>query len=119
MRRVVALLVLAAGCGGGQSSVKKEDPASQPAVAVPIAALGDDDKHRLYQAAGMTGDEAIVQRMMKAIGLRDAGGAPSADAEAFAEAHGRWSEQHVDFVLDMNDRAKARAYVEAHLPPAR
>ena len=79
------------------------------------SSMSDEDKHRLFQAAGMTRDSALIQRVLKKIGLFDASGNPTAEYEQFVKDHFSWATKNTQFVMSVNDEAKARAYVNEHL----
>ena len=48
--------------------------------------MSDDDKHKLYQAAGMTGDAEVVRRVSVKIGLMNEDYTPGANYEKFVQA---------------------------------
>ena len=79
------------------------------------SSYSDDDKHKLFQAAGMAGDAELLQRVMKKTGLFKADGTPSAGYEQFVKDHFSWAIENHDFVNSINRPEKARAYIEAHL----
>ena len=74
--------------------------------------MSEDEKHKLYQAAGMAKDSTLMLRAIRKIGLGDGTGE---DHQEFIKAHFPWAMKNVDFVRSMTDPAKARAYVEEHL----
>ena len=49
--------------------------------------MSDDDKHKLYQAAGMTGDAELIRRVSVKIGLMDEDFTPGDNYQAFVEEH--------------------------------
>jgi hypothetical protein len=77
--------------------------------------MSDDDKHKLFQAAGMTKDSDLIQRVLKKIGMMDADGTPTGAYEQFVKDHFAWAMKNTLFVMSVNDEAKARAYVAEHL----
>jgi hypothetical protein len=79
------------------------------------SSYSDDDKHKLFQAAGMAGDAELLQRVMRKTGLFKANGTPSAEYEQFVKDHFSWAIENRDFVNSINTPEKARAYIEAHL----
>jgi hypothetical protein len=79
------------------------------------SSMSDDDKHRLFQAAGMSGDNGLTQRVMKKLGFLDGDGTPSEDYQKFANDHFAWAMKNIDFIQTINTPEKARAYVEAHI----
>lgn len=74
--------------------------------------MSDDDKHKLYQAAGMTKDTLLMQRAIRKIGLGDGTGA---DHQEFIKGHFAWAMKNLEFIRSVNTPETARAYVEAHL----
>ena len=79
------------------------------------SSLSDDDKHKLFQAAGVTKDSELIQRVLKKIGLMRADGTVTAENEQFAQAHFSWALKNLQFITSVNTPEKARAYVEAHI----
>lgn len=79
-------------------------------------ALSDDDAHKLYQAAAITGDNNIIIAMYRKLGLASADGRLDYDAmQKFTSAHGEWAQKNVDFIKkELSRPEKARAYWEAH-----
>jgi hypothetical protein len=76
------------------------------------ASMSSDDKHRLYQAVGMTKDHALMLRVFSKIGLGDGTGS---DHQAFIKEHFRWAMNNMDFIQSVNTPESARAYVEEHI----
>jgi hypothetical protein len=74
--------------------------------------MGTDDKHKLYQAAGMTKDRALMLRVFNKIGLGDGTGA---DHQQFIKDHFAWAMKNLEFVQSINTPEKARAYVDEHI----
>jgi hypothetical protein len=76
------------------------------------SSMSEDDKHKLYQAVGMTKDTALTMRVIRKIGLGDGSGA---DHQEFVKAHFPWAMKNLDFIQSVNTPEKARAYVEEHI----
>jgi hypothetical protein len=74
--------------------------------------MSEDDKHKLYQAAGMTKNTQLMTRVIRKIGLGDGSGS---DHQEFIKAHFPWAMKNLDFIRSVNTPEKATAYVEAHL----
>ena len=74
--------------------------------------MSDDDKHKLFQAAGMTNDSELVLKVLKKIGF---GSGIGSDYEAFVKDHASWAVNNFDFIRSVSTPEKARAYVEANL----
>jgi len=80
------------------------------------SSMSDDDKHKLYQAASMTGEGEVVRRVSVKLGLVDDDFTPRADYEKFVAEHVSWVIRNTDFIQSINTPAKARAYVNEHFP---
>jgi hypothetical protein len=78
------------------------------------SAMSDDDKHKLFQAAGMTKDNELIQRVLRKLGfLTDTG--VSDDYQKFVKDHFAWAMKNIKFVQSVNSAEKARAYVDEHI----
>src|SRR5687767_2221900 len=62
------------------------------------ALMSDDEKHRLFQAAGMTKDTDLIVRVLKKLGMMTELGAPTGDYEQFLEDHADWSRRNSSFI---------------------
>jgi hypothetical protein len=80
------------------------------------SSLSDDDKHKLYQAAAMTGEAEVVRRVSVKLGLVDDDFTPRGDYQTFVADHVNWVMRNTDFIQSINTPAKARAYVNEHFP---
>jgi hypothetical protein len=80
------------------------------------SSLSDDDKHKLYQAAGQTGDAELIRCVSIKIGLMDEDYTPGANYQAFVSEHVDWALRNSDFIQSINTPEKARAYVNDHFP---
>ena len=76
------------------------------------SSLSSDERHRLFQAAGMTKDAELIQRVLTKIGL---GTGTGADQEEFVREHFAWALNNQEFLESINSPEKARAYVEEHI----
>ena len=74
--------------------------------------MSDDDKHKLFQAAGATQDSELVLKVLKKIGFASGVGS---EYEQFVRDHFTWAVKNVEFISSVSTPEKARAYVEAHL----
>jgi hypothetical protein len=79
------------------------------------ASFSDDDRHKLFQAAGMTRDNALIQRVMHKIGLMTPDNDLSEDYASFVKEHFEWAKKNTAFVQSVLTPEKARAYVDEHL----
>jgi len=94
---------------GGNSSVANTTPKSSG------AAMSDDDKHKLYQAAMFSGDLKLVTQVEQKLGLFDANKKPTPAHDQFKKEHKEWVKQHPEWAKEFSDREKAKAYVNSHL----
>src|SRR5688572_6987952 len=81
-----------------------------------VSSLSDDDKHKLYQAAAMSGDTELVQRVSIRLGLLNEDLTPTDAYPGFLGEHVTWAFQNTDFTKSINTTEKAKAYVEENLP---
>lgn len=79
------------------------------------SSYSDDEKHRLFQAAGVTKDQELTLRVLKKIGYFKADGTPTDDYPQFIKDHFTWALSNVEFINSINTPEKARAYVDEHL----
>ena len=79
------------------------------------SSMSDDDKHKLYQAAGMTGDGEVIRRVSVKIGLMNEDYTPGEHYEQFVKDHIGWAIRNTDFIQSVNTAEKARAYINEHL----
>jgi hypothetical protein len=80
------------------------------------SSMSEDDKHKLYQAAGMTGDTEVIRRVSVKIGLMDEDYTPGDNYQKFVEEHVSWAIRNTDFIQSINTADKARAYINEHFP---
>lgn len=76
------------------------------------SSLTDDDKHKLFQAAGITRDSALILRVLRHIGFPNGTGA---GYEQFVKDHMGWAIKNLEFIQSVDTPEKGRAYVEANL----
>jgi hypothetical protein len=74
--------------------------------------MSEDDKHKLFQAAGATKDNQIMLRMLAKIGFPNGAGDGYSD---FVKEHFPWAMRNVEFMKTVNTPEKGRAYFEAHI----
>ena len=79
------------------------------------SSLSDDDKHKLYQAAGMTGDAELIRRVSIKIGLMGEDYTPGDNYQSFVSEHVDWALRNTDFINSINTPDKARAYLNQHM----
>ena len=74
--------------------------------------MSEDDKHKLFQAAGVTKDNQLILRVLDKIGYPNGMGA---GYDEFLRDHYPWALRNTQFIQSVMTNDKARAYVEAHL----
>ena len=79
------------------------------------SSLSDDDKHKLFQAAGMTRDNELIQKVLHKLGFLTADNTVSDDYAPFVKGHMDWAKQNYRFIQSVMTPEKARAYVDAHI----
>jgi|SRR5215212_7821240 len=79
------------------------------------SSMSEDDKHKLYQAAGMTGDAELIRRVSVKIGLMDEDYTPGDNYQSFIAEHVDWALRNGDFINSINTAEKARAYINEHM----
>jgi hypothetical protein len=80
------------------------------------SSMSDDDKHKLFQAASMTGDGELVRRVLVKIGLTNEDYTPSDKYQSFMAEHISWGARNYEFIQSVNTPEKARSYVNSHFP---
>lgn len=76
------------------------------------SSMSNDDKHRLFQAASMAQDAALLQKVMTKLNLRTGG---TAEYQEFARDHIGWAIKNLSFIQSLDTPQKARDYVNEHL----
>ena len=79
------------------------------------SSLSADDKHKLFQAAGMTRDNEIIQKVLHKLGFLTADNTVSDDYAPFVKGHIEWATKNYQFIQSVNTAEKARAYVDEHI----
>jgi hypothetical protein len=80
-----------------------------------LSSLSDDDKHKLFQAAAMTGDAELIRRVNVQIGIWDEDAGPGDEYRQFVAAHAAWAFRNLEYIQTINTPEKAKAYVDEHL----
>lgn len=89
---------------------------SNSSASTSLASMSDDDKHKLFQAASMTGDGELVRRVLVKIGLMNDDYTPGDKYSSFMGEHISWGVKNYEFIQTINTPEKARAYVNEHFP---
>ncbi len=80
------------------------------------SSMSEDDKHKLYQAATMTGDQAVIRRVSVKLGLMNEDFTPGDEYLTFVKDHVVWAFSNGDFIQSINTKEKALAYVNQNFP---
>jgi hypothetical protein len=80
------------------------------------SSLSNDDQHKLYQAAAMTGDQELLRRVSVKLGLMDDNYQPGDKYSGFLTEHVGWVLRNGSFIQSINTAEKARAYVDQNFP---
>ena len=97
------------------SSNANDNSNSSNSSSTAASSMSDDDKHRLYQAAAMTGDGELVRRVSIKLGLMNEDSSVNDTYQTFLTAHVEWVMRNTDFIREVNSAEKARTYVNQHL----
>jgi hypothetical protein len=84
--------------------------------ATDTSSMSEDDKHKLYQAASMTGDVELLRRVTVKIGLMDEDFTPGPNYQTFVAEHVSWAIRNTDFIQSLDSAEKARNYVNENFP---
>jgi uncharacterized protein HemX len=84
--------------------------------ATSASSISEDDKHKLYQAAAMSGDQDLIQRVSVKIGLMQEDYTPNPNYQSFLGEHVSWALRNRDFIVSLDTPDKARDYVNENLP---
>ncbi|HEX7772229.1 MAG TPA: hypothetical protein VF435_07385, partial [Pyrinomonadaceae bacterium] len=84
--------------------------------ATDTSSMSEDDKHKLYQAASMTGDGELLRRVTVKIGLMDEDFTPGPNYQTFVAEHVSWAIRNTDFIQSLDSAEKARNYVNENFP---
>jgi predicted metalloprotease len=76
------------------------------------SSMTEDDKHKLFQAAGVTKDNDLILRVLRKIGFPNGSGEGYSD---FIKNHFSWAMKNLEFIQSVNTPEKARAYVDGHI----
>lgn len=80
------------------------------------SSMSEDDKHKLYQAASMTGDGELLRRVTVKIGLMDEDFTPGPNYQTFVAEHVSWAISNTAFIRSLDTPEKARNYVNENFP---
>ncbi|HKP47770.1 MAG TPA: hypothetical protein VJT50_14310 [Pyrinomonadaceae bacterium] len=79
------------------------------------SSFSDDDKHKLLQAAAVTKDQDLMERVLRKLAFITGTNTVSDDYAQFLKDHLSWARKNYAFIRSVNTPEKGRAYVEAHI----
>ena len=79
------------------------------------SSMSEDDKHKLYYAATVTGNSDVVNRVSVKIGITNEDGTLAEGYQKFMAEHGAWAFRNLSFLREVGTPEKAQAYVDEHL----
>jgi hypothetical protein len=79
------------------------------------SSMSDDDKHKLYYAATVTGKSDLINRVSVKIGLLNEDGTLKEGYQKFMADHASWAFGNLAFIREIGTPEKAQAYVDEHL----
>ena len=77
--------------------------------------MSDDDKHKLYQAALIVGDQELLRRVSVKIGIMEDDYTLGDNYQTFVVEQASWALLNTDFINSIKTPEKARAYINEHL----
>lgn len=80
------------------------------------AGMSEDDKHKLFQAAGASQDYKLIADVTQKLGLVDSKGQPTPAFQDFTKAHYEWATKNSQWIMENSTPEKAKAYVTSHMP---
>ena len=83
---------------------------------VAVANMSEDDKHKLFQAVGITQEPALIIEASQKMGLADSSGNPTPAMDPFLKSHYEWAAKNVDFVKEHMTKEKAKEYATKNMP---
>jgi hypothetical protein len=97
------------------SNTNSDDPTNSNSRAA-ASSLTEDDKHKLFHAATVTGDQELINRVNVKLGILNDDYTLGDKYQEFVAAHAAWSFQNLDFIREINTPEKARDYINKHFP---
>jgi hypothetical protein len=93
-----------------------DDSNSNSNSSAAATSMSDDDKHKLYHAATVTGDAELIRRVNVKLGLLNDDFTAGEKMQEFAIDHVSWAFRNSDFIREINSADKARTYVNENFP---
>lgn len=100
-----------------ENSNTNDDSTNSSSNSSSSSSLSEDERHRLYHAATMTGDAEVLRRVSVKLGLIDEDFSEGTKYSEFVGEHVAWAVRNYRWIADnLNTQEKARAYINEHLP---
>ena len=64
----------------------------------------EDQKHQLFQAVGITADNALIVEVAQKIGIVDSSGKPMSNFQTFVQDHYTWATKNTEFIRQHLDK---------------
>lgn len=100
--------------GNTNANQNTSDSANTNSSNATVSSMSDDDKHKLFQAAGITQDQELMKRVLQKMGFIKPNGMISDDYAQFVKDHISWAIKNTAFINSINTPEKAKAYVDEH-----
>lgn len=107
---------LTTGSNDNENENENDNSSNSNSSSSSVSSMSDDDKHKLYHAAFVTGDEALVRRVSVKLGLMNEDFTPGEEMAQFLASHAIWTFRNRDFIQTIDTAEKARAYVDENFP---
>ena len=79
------------------------------------SSLSNDDQHRLFHAASVTGDAELIRRVNVKLGLLNEDFTAGDKLQEFTIEHVGWAARNYQWIMTINTAEKAREYVNEQL----
>ena len=79
------------------------------------SSLSNDDQHRLFHAASVTGDAELIRRVNVKLGLLNEDFTAGDKLQEFTIEHVAWAARNYQWIMTINTAEKAREYVNEQL----
>ncbi|HEX8710201.1 MAG TPA: hypothetical protein VF723_18300 [Pyrinomonadaceae bacterium] len=78
---------------------------------VSTGSYSNDEAHKLFQAVGITKDQALIIEVAQKIGIVEASGQPNDKFQPFIDEHYKWAPKNAAWIRQYLTPEKAREYV--------
>ena len=99
---------------GTTTSTYPSPTTTTPTTPTTTGSYSEDEKHKLFQAVGITKDNSLIIEVAQKIGIVDSSGNPNSKFQPFLTDHIEWAKSNIAFINQYRDPTKAREYVMAN-----